>query len=577
MGAPKIRQPAFRALRLRQAPRHPPAGAGDAVPAESRGAGGAAPEADQPAAQFQPPPKVRRGAGPGVGAPLLALLVALALAAAAQVVVRTAAHGPAVTGPSVVVAAVAERIRAGDGFTDSRADVLTPPPLYPLLLAAGGVAGLTTADAARVVNAAAVGALVLVAGVWLARNIRSRLLAGGSAAALTVCGPVAHFGASLHGGALFALFALLALTQLARARHVRSRLLAAVFAMLAAATEFAGATLIIAGGAVILWQRPGACVSRAAPEEGCGPLAGQTPRRRTNWRAAALFAGISAWPLAVVLLHNVAAFGDALAAPGLWRGGDEAFAPAPTERWLAAVPAEHLFYVVLALLGLAGAGLGRRVRGVGCGSRHAEQLRVFAVFACVYAVAALASGTVGDAVSARLLPLLAPGVLTTALLLDALAAAQPGRAWRVALTIVAGAAGAAAARAEVAISLQAMKHGYWGRAYNTPHWQAKGMIPHLLRRGLASGYSNRANLLRFSLRTATGQRAPGRYLPLPPALADLAALPAGATIVWFYDAPPEYGYGIAELLEQPSLATLLAFRNGAVLRRTTLRYSNGAP
>ena len=495
---------------------------------------------------------------------------------------RTAAHGPAVTGHSVVIASVAERVQAGDVFTDSRgAGVLTAPPLYPLLLAAGGVAGLTTADAARVLNAAAVGALVLVAGVWLARNIRSRLLAGGAAAALTVCGPVAHFGASSHGGVVFALFALLALTQLAGARDARSRLLAAVFAMLAAATEFAGATLIIAGVAIILWQRPGARASRAAPEEGCGPLAGQTPRRRANWRAAALFAGVSAWPLALVLLHNAAAFGGALAAPGLWRGGDEAFAPAPAERWLAAVPAEHLFYVVLALLGLAGAGFGRRVRGVGRGLPHAEQLRVFAVFACVYAAAALvglASGAIGDAASARLLPLWAPGVLTTALLLDALAAAQPGRAWRVALTIVAGAAGAAAARAEVAISLQAMKHGYWGRAYNTPHWQAKGTIPHLLRRGLASGYSNRANLLRFSLRTEAGQLDTGRYLPLPPDLADLATtLPAGATVVWFYDAPPEYGYGIAELLEQPSLATLLAFRNGAVLRRTTLRRSGGAP
>ena len=291
MGAPKIRQLAFRALRLRQAPRHPPAGAGDAVPAESRGAGGSAPEADQPAAQFQPPPKVRRGAGPGVGAPLLAPLVTLALAAAAQVVVRTAAHGPAVTGRSVVIASVAERVQAGDVFTDSRgAGVLTAPPLYPLLLAAGGAAGLTTADAARVVNAAAVGALVLVAGVWLARNIRSRLLAGGGAAALTVCGPVAHFGASSHGGVVFALFALLALTQLAGARDARSRLLAAVFAMLAAATEFAGATLIIAGVAIFLWQRPGARASRAAPEEGCGPLAGQTPRRRANWRAATLLA-----------------------------------------------------------------------------------------------------------------------------------------------------------------------------------------------------------------------------------------------------------------------------------------------
>ena len=93
------------------------------------------------------------------------------------------------------------------------------------------------------------------------------------------------------------------------------------------------------------------------------------------------------------------------------------------------------------------------------------------------------------------------------------------------------------------------------------------MIPHLLRHGLSSGYSNRPNLLLFSLGINAGDAAGGRYLRLPRDLADLpATLAAEATIVWFYDAPPEYGFGIAELLDEPSISTLFAFRNGALLK-----------
>ena len=54
-GRAKIQQPAFRAPRLRQARRRPPRGPGTQSPQKGRGPGGAAPEADQPAAQFSAP------------------------------------------------------------------------------------------------------------------------------------------------------------------------------------------------------------------------------------------------------------------------------------------------------------------------------------------------------------------------------------------------------------------------------------------------------------------------------------------------------------------------------------------
>ena len=480
-------------------------------------------------------------------APFAGLLIAIAVVAAAQVVVRTAAHGPAVTGNSVIIVAIAEHLHAGNGLTDLRGrGLLAAPPLYPGLLAAGSlVAGLTTADVARMVNAAAVGALALVAGVWLAGNIRSRLLAAGTATVLTVCGPVAHFAASLHSGVLFALFAVLALTQLTQTPNApKHPHRAALFTMLAAATEFAGVTLIITGVMIVLLRSSSVRGAERALEGDTGALRRLARTSAANWRAAALFGAIASWPLIVVLLHNAAAFGVALPSSDQWRAGYETFAAAPTGTAVlrpAGDHAEYWLYALLALLGLVGARMGRQPHRL-----HRQQLRVFAVFACVYALAALtglASGFVGDSGAARVLPLLGPALLAAALLVDDLAPTLLRLRWtRAALTIAAGAVCVVGARRELAISLNAVERGYWGRAYNTPHWQNKGTIPHLLRHGLSSGYSNRPNLLRFSLGTLgvdTDDAAGERYRRLPRNLADLpATLAAEATIVWFYDAPP---------------------------------------
>jgi hypothetical protein len=106
----------------------------------------------------------------------------LALAATGSALIATR-NGPSVEPDSVTYVSVARNLVDGHGFTDFTGQTLTMfPPAYPTLLAAGERLGIDAFSLARVTNAVAVGAIVMLAFVLLRRHVASTWLTIGATA-----------------------------------------------------------------------------------------------------------------------------------------------------------------------------------------------------------------------------------------------------------------------------------------------------------------------------------------------------------------------------------------------------------
>ena len=205
-------------------------------------------------------------------------VIVMAVLGAAHVLVRTSTYGAALTGDAVSYLSSAENLMAGKGLQDFRGvGLLQWPPLFPLILAAVGLAGIEPLDAARLVNVTACGLIILVSGLWLRRSLRSPLLAMGAVLALSTSYPLGYFSSFIITEAIFVLFTLLALMQMETfsSRTVRWRhlVLAALFTALAALTRYAGIAVIVTGIFMLLLCR-----------EGGRPLAAGLNRARRLWR-----------------------------------------------------------------------------------------------------------------------------------------------------------------------------------------------------------------------------------------------------------------------------------------------------
>ena len=148
------------------------------------------------------------------------LIAILAGLGTAHILVRTAIYGPAVTNDSVHYLSTAINFLAGEGWRDFLGEPLVSwPPLFPLLLSAGGWVGIEPFAAGRWINALAFGLTILVAGGWLRFALRSRLLVLAATATLAASLPLSELASSFMTEPLFVLFTLLALVQLASFLH----------------------------------------------------------------------------------------------------------------------------------------------------------------------------------------------------------------------------------------------------------------------------------------------------------------------------------------------------------------------
>ena len=508
------------------------------------------------------------------------LIAGIAGLGTAHILVRTATYGAAVNSDSTLPLSTAMNLLAGEGWRDFAGIPLTGwPPLFPLLLAAGGWVGIEPLEAGRWINAAAFGLTIFAAGGWLRSHLRSRLLALAATVALAASVPLAHFASHLLTEPLFVLFTLLALIRLAAFLHRGGRtslLWAAVFTALAALTRYPGVALIGAGVLVLL-------VRRALP------LA-------VRLKDSVVFGAVSSIPLAGVLTRN-------WAVSGTLTGRKTGAGQSPSDSlsqvadvfrgWVVSPHApDGLGYILWMAAGLvvvlAGLGLGMggskekdRVASPFFGLGPVLPFGVFAVSYLAFMVAVVPF-TVHQIIDSRyLLPIYVPLLLTVVLLLDRFLSIAAG--WRVAVRYVVASIVLLGALAHVGFSAQrnliltarTWIAGYPGWNYNDARWQHSAIMNYIRENPIdGKVYSNNAFLAWFWDRDA----APGKYrkkfpLGLPRLARQMMQWTEDGTdvyIVWIENVS-EQNYDAMDLRVLPGVEVVAELADGFVLRLTAVR------
>ena len=480
--------------------------------------------------------------------PFALLIAALAILGTAHILVRTATYGTAVQGDSTFFLSTAHNFLAGEGWQDFRGrPLVTWPPLFPLLLAAGGWVGIDPLAAGRFINATAFGLLLLVAGGYLCSNLRARWLGVVATATIAAALPLNYWAPILLTDFLFTVLTLLALMQLASfltRRRAAALGWAAVCTALAALTRYPGVALIGTGVLLLLVRR--------AP-----PLA-------TRLKDASVFAAVASMPLAGVLMHNWRVSGTLTGRIGesgqsLSEGLHQIVAT--FHKWWVVPPnvpegVAYLLWLAVAAVGLAGATVCLCALRMHRDGLQAEPSYVrlgpvvpFGVFALIYLafIVAVAPFTVEFGIHSRfLLPVYVPLLLTAVVLLDRFLSIEVA-GWMVAvrsgLAVLVGLAtlvhSGYSARENLRLTAQAWNVGYSyeRKTFNIAAWQQSETLNYLRENPIAGRvYSDEAELLWFADRTA----ALGKYQRLSIRWFEMLRMrrwietEVGAHIVWFH-------------------------------------------
>ena len=529
--------------------------------------------------------------------PFALLIVILAGLGIAHILVRTASYGAAVGTDSTLFLSTAMSFLAGEGWRSSMGGAMVEwPPLFPLLLAAGGWVGIELLEVGRLLNATAFGLTILAAGLYLRSNLQSRGLALAATGAIAASLPLSDLASNLLTEPIFVLFALLALLQLASflQRGGRTPLLwGAVCTALAALTRWPGVVLIGTGVLLLLVRR--------------------TPPLATRLQDAAVFAAISSLPLVGVLTYNRAIHetwtgrdggtGQSLSA-GLSQMGDV------FRKWVIPQDAlDGLGYLLwtttrlgvpdwfgsllLATTGLVVVAMATVIVVSGRGGKDwagapllgLEPALPFGVFALAYLlfIVAIVPFTVYQPIYSRfLLPVHIPLLLAAVFLLDRFlsievagrrAAAKWGLASLVLLGILAH-IGFSAQR-NLRLTAQALESGYLDGTYNTAYWQHSAALNYT-RSNRMDGkiYSNNSFLVWFANRTVVYEK----HWRLPYSIRDWTRVlrqrieeGEDVHIVWIKDdhGSGYFDYDDRDLRLLPGVEVVAESPDGVVFRATT--------
>ncbi len=193
-----------------------------------------------------------------------ASVTCIAALGAGLVFLRLASYGPSVGTDAASYITAARSLLAGDGLVGTGGGPWVYwPPLYPAMLASGGLFGFDPYAVAGPLNAVIFGLTVLVAGWWLRRHLHSRLLWLWGCLSTALALPLAEIASQALTESVFVLFVTLSLTQIdahlgggGRASLIR----AAAFSALACLTRYMGVSLILAVVPLLL-------AARVAPRE----------------------------------------------------------------------------------------------------------------------------------------------------------------------------------------------------------------------------------------------------------------------------------------------------------------------
>ena len=511
------------------------------------------------------PPALRRPRP----ARLTLLIAAIALLGAGLALARAYLWGPALFWDSVNYIEVARNLLAGDGFTQPawylfRADAYALwPPLYPLLLAAGGLGAADPYDVAGPLGAVAFGLTILVAGRWMASRLESRSLVVWACLAVALSVPLSRMASAALSEMPFILFTVLVLARSDAFLKTGSRsalLWAITFAALACLTRYIGVVLIPAV-ALLPFLRGGVALG-------------------ARLRQAAVCASMTAAPLALWALRNALLVG----APDGASGGDTTPVPqtlgralealsgwlfpyAPPDRFQDAASAvTGLLLLLLAVFAI------RAFRRAGVGGPGPIPL-LLALGGATYllALAAARAWRGGSDELRYFFPLYVPLVALTALSCEPAVRHLRERATRPRVAVAASAVVALALVAWLAlhVPLQARELGRENPIdidARQPRWSA-GFLQSIDEARLGgTALSNGPRLLEDWF-------GPGRDYRLleygrADAVARIRAAPPGASVVWIHDlaASVRYGYDARDLRGLPMLETVAEHPDGVVLR-----------
>lgn len=530
---------------------------------------------------------------------LTLFVIVMAVLGAAHILVRTSTYGMGFGGDAVSYLSAAENLIAGKGLQDFRGiGLLQWPPLFPLLLAAVGIAGIEPLDAGRLINSAACGLIILVSGLWLRRSLGSSLLAMGAVLALTTSYPLNYFSSFIITEAIFVLFTLLALMRMEtfpnRTVRWRPLVLAALFTALAALTRYAGIAVIVTGVLMLFLCRGGREGDRA-------PLAARLNR-------AAVYGAISSVPVGAVFVRNYVLFGNydrknTRIGQSLFTSLDqiagffhEVFIPANVPSWIGislpwlftlAVSAGVAIYVSTAIKRRAKSPFkptvspspplpARTFNLAGW-----ESARPFAMFSLVYLMFIFLVlswiGGFGGITARHLLPLYVSLFLLGAWLFDRFLRIR-AHGWRSAAKRVSAALVLIVclghfglwAQKSFDLTAQALESGFINDTFNTVQWDQSETIKYLRANPVnARVYCNRFGLLHGLLALETGTNVRGKYPSLPSKLHTLAGrIEDGAYIVWLKSVtrPSHQDFDDADLRALPGVETVVELSDGVIFR-----------
>ena len=499
---------------------------------------------------------------------LTLLIAAIALLGAGLALARVYLWGPALSWDSVNYIEVARSLLAGDGFTQpdwylfgADAYVLWPP-LYPLLLAGGGLGAADPYDVAGPLGAVAFGLTILVAGRWMASRLESRPLVVWTCLVVALSIPLSRMASSALSEMPFILFATVALAQadaFLKTGRCPALLWAVVFTALACLTRYVGVALIPAVAAMLLLRD--------------GPLGERA-------KVVAAYAFPSALPLALWALRN----GLLTGTPGGSRN-TEVTTPAPEtlgraleilSGWLLLdapperfqIAASALTGALLVLLALRAL---RLFRAGGTGRGKTAPLLVLCITTYLAALAASSAITTVSGGPRFYAPFYVPLVALTALSCEPAIRRLRERATRPRIAVAASAIVPLALVAWIAlhVPLQARELGR-ENPIDVDARQPLWSIPFL-----QSIDEDRlgGTVLSDGPRVLDDWFGPGRdYRLLPYDHADavdrIRAAEPGASVVWIHDlaVSVRYGYDARDLRGLPVLETVAEHPDGVLFR-----------
>ena len=339
-----------------------------------------------------------------------ALLAAAAALGAGLVFLRLASYGTGMKIDAGYYIVAARNLLAGNGLVGLGGDPLVAwSPLYPAMLAGGGLFGLDPYAFAGPLNAVLFGLTVLVAGWWLRRHLRSRFLWLWGCFSIALALPLAEIASSAMSESAFILFVTLALTQIdvhLRGGGRASLIRAAGFSALACLTRYMGASVILAVVPLLL-------AARAAPRE--------------KMKRIPIYMLIAAVPVGLWMLRNVLIGGSTTGERELGFYSfpfivDEALRIAVGGWWLVGLTAPVLLALVMAACHAFSRSSDRKRDAAVASDVAWGPLRVFGGFSLAYLtllVAAMMSGGTWYGLQERYLaPVYVPLLLAALLMMD---------------------------------------------------------------------------------------------------------------------------------------------------------------